>query len=99
MHAWERMSDSNEETVVKGIMVLAAVIASVLVLSSTASANAITCAHSATNCSPGSPDGGIQSNSGGTLPFTGADLAGAAGLAGLLLVSGVTLHRLGRRRS
>ena len=82
----------------KGLMVLAAVIASVLVLSSTASANAITCAHGA-NCGSGKLGGGPPSNSGGTLPFTGVDLAGAAGLAGLLLVSGVTLHRLGRRRS
>lgn len=84
--------------IVKGIMVLVAVIASVLVLSSTASASAITCAHG-TNCGSGNLGGGPPSNSGGTLPFTGVDLAGAAGLAGLLLVSGVTLHRLGRRRS
>ena len=82
----------------KGIMVLAAVIASVLVLSSTASASALTCAHGA-NCNSGNLGGGTPSNSSGTLPFTGVSLAGAAGLAGLLLVSGVALHRLGRRRS
>ena len=82
----------------KGIMVLAAVIASVLVLSSTASASALTCAHGS-NCGSGNLSGGIPSNSGGTLPFTGLDLAGAAGLAGLLIASGVALHRLGRRRS
>jgi hypothetical protein len=100
VRAWEGMSDSSEEMSVKGIMVLAAVIASVLVLSSTASAggNAITCAHGAT-CGSGDLGGGPTSNSGGTLPFTGVDLAAAAGLGGLLLVSGVTLHRLGRRRS
>jgi hypothetical protein len=34
-----------------------------------------------------------------TLPFTGLDLAGVAGVAGLLLLSGLTLHRAGRRRS
>jgi hypothetical protein len=85
---------------VKGIMVLAAVIVSVLVLSSTASAggSAITCAHGA-NCGSGDLGGNPPSNSSGTLPFTGVDLAGAAGLGGLLLVSGVALHRLGRRRS
>ena len=83
----------------KGILVFAAVIASALVLSSAAFANSITCAHG-NNCSSGDLGGGTPSNSGGgTLPFTGLDLAGFAGLAGVLLVSGVTLHRLGRRRS
>jgi hypothetical protein len=98
MRTWERVLDSNEEMVVKGIMVLVAVIASMLVLSSTASASALTCAHGS-DCSSGTLGGGTPSNSGGTLPFTGVNLAGAAGLAGLLLVSGVALHRLGRRRS
>jgi hypothetical protein len=82
---------------VKRIVVLAAVIATALVLSSAAFASAITCVHSST-CSSGNLGGGIPPNS-GTLPFTGIDLAGAAGLAGLLLMSGVTLYRLGRRRS
>jgi hypothetical protein len=88
---------------VKGFLVLAAVIVGALVLSSTAFANSLTCGHGGT-CHPGdlgggAPSSGGGSNLGGTLPFTGVDLAGVAGLGGLLLVSGVTLHRLGRRRS
>lgn len=85
----------------KGILVLAAVIATALVLSSTASANALSCAHGHT-CNSGNLGGNTPSGtsgSGGTLPFTGLDLAGVAGLGGILLVSGVTLRRLGRRRS
>lgn len=87
-----------EEMIVKGILVFASVVITALVLSSTALANSLTCAHSAT-CSSGNLAGGTPSPSSGTLPFTGVDLAGIAGLAGLLMVSGVTLHRLGRRRS
>lgn len=87
----------------KGILVFAAVIVTALVLSSTAFANSLTCSHGP-NCHSGNLGGGTPSNggpssAGGTLPFTGLDLAGVAGLGGLLLVSGVTLHRLGRRRS
>jgi hypothetical protein len=91
-----------EEMLVKGILVFAAVIATALVLSSTAFANSLTCSHGP-NCHSGNLGGGTPStggpSSGGTLPFTGLDLAGVTGLGGLLLVSGVTLHRLGKRRS
>lgn len=87
-----------EEIIVKGFLVFAAVFVMALMLSSTAFANSVTCAHGAT-CTSGNLGGGTSSQSGGTLPFTGVDLAGVAGLAGLLVVSGLTLHRLGRRRS
>jgi hypothetical protein len=88
---------------VKGILVSAAVIVTALVLSTTASANSLSCAHGS-DCHPGNLGGGTPSASGpsstgGTLPFTGLDLAGAAGLGGVLLVSGVALRRLGQRRS
>ena len=81
----------------KGILVLGAVIVTALVLSSTAFANSLSCAHGQT-CNSGNL-GGNSPSGGGTLPFTGLDLAGVAGLGGILLVSGVTLRRLGRRRS
>lgn len=80
----------------KGILVFVAVVATALVLSSAAFANSVTCAHGST-CNAGNL-GGPTSRSGGTLPFTGLDLAGIAGVAGLLLVSGVTLQRVSRRR-
>lgn len=88
---------------VKGFIVLVAVVAAFLVASSTAFADSLTCAHGQ-HCSSGSPGGSasggapIRSGGGGTLPFTGLDLAGIAGVAGLLLVSGVTLQRVSRRR-
>jgi hypothetical protein len=81
--------------VVKRILVLAAVVATALVLASVASANALTCAHG-NSCS--NVGGGGNSNNSGTLPFTGVDLAAIAGIGGLLLVSGLTLQRASRRR-
>ena len=79
----------------KGILVLIAVGAAALVYSSAAVANGLTCAHGS-NCNSVSPGGPA---SGGTLPFTGLGLAGIAAVAGLLLVSGVTLWRVSRQRS
>jgi hypothetical protein len=82
---------------VKGLIVFIAVAATVLVFSSAAYANSVTCAHGG-NCSSGNLGGGTPTSSGGTLPFTGTNLAAIAGVAGLLLVSGMTLQRVGRRR-
>jgi hypothetical protein len=62
-----------------------------LVLSSAAFANGLTCAHGSTSCNSGKLGGG-------TLPFTGLDLAGVAAIGGLLLVAGFTLQRVSRRR-
>lgn len=73
---------------------LAAVVAS-LVFASGALADSLHCAHGA-NCGAGSIGGGISSGSAGTLPFTGLDLAGPAGLAAVLLTGGVGLYRVGR---
>jgi hypothetical protein len=81
---------------VKRILVLVAVLATALVLSSAASANGLECAHGS-SCSPATLGGG-PTNGSGTLPFTGLDLAGIAGIGGLLLVSGLTLRRASRRR-
>lgn len=84
--------------IVKRIFVLAAVLATALVLSSAASASALKCAHGST-CNPGNLGGGSpNASSSGTLPFTGLGLAGIAGVGGLLLVSGLTLQRASRRR-
>jgi|GEM_PF-5030156 len=83
---------------VKRILVLVAVVAAAFVLSSSAFANSVTCAHGSTTCSTGNlgePHGKSQ----GTLPFTGLDLAGIAGVGGLLLVGGLVLQRASRRRS
>jgi phosphotransferase system glucose/maltose/N-acetylglucosamine-specific IIC component len=85
---------------VKGFLVLAAVVTAFLVASSTALANSTTCAHGQT-CSPGSPGSAsapLRGGGGGTLPFTGLNLAAIAGVAGLFLVTGVTLQRASRRR-
>lgn len=82
----------------KGILVLAAVVTVALVLSSAAFANGQTCAHSSTSCQSGNL-GGPHTSGKGTLPFTGLDLAGIAAGGGLLLVGGVTLRRVSRRRS
>jgi hypothetical protein len=81
---------------VKRILVLAAVVATALVLASAASADALGCAHG-NNCQASSGGGGTSPS--GTLPFTGIDLAAIAGVGGLLLVGGLTLHRVSRRRS
>lgn len=82
---------------VKRTLVLVAVLASALVLSSAASANGLTCAHGS-SCSRVTLGGGTPTGGSGTLPFTGLDLAGIAAVGGLLLVSGLTLNRAGRRR-
>ena len=80
----------------KGLLLFLAVAVSALVFSSGALANSTTCAHGST-CNKGNL-GGPTSSTGGNLPLTGVDLAAVAGVAGLLLVSGVTLQRVGRRR-
>jgi hypothetical protein len=98
MPGWERRFDFESRGMfVKRIVIFGVVIAIALLLSSAAFASSLTCVHGSI-CSSGNLGGGTPSSS-GTLPFTGIDLAGVAGLAGLLLMSGVTLYRLGRRRS
>lgn len=80
----------------KRILVFAAVVTAALVFSSVGLASSLKCSHGAV-C--GSGTAGSPSSSGnGTLPFTGLDLAGIAGVGGLLLVSGLTLQRASRRR-
>lgn len=81
---------------VKGILVFAAVVAAALALCSAAFANSISCAHG-NNCQPGA-SGQAKTSGPGTLPFTGLGLAGIAGAGGVLLVSGLTLQRVTRRR-
>lgn len=81
---------------VKRILVLAAVAAAALSFSSAAFASSLTCAHGST-CQSGTL-GGPKTDGAGTLPFTGLDLAGIAGVGGLLLVSGLALQRASRRR-
>ena len=62
----------------KRILVLVALTATALVLSSAASANALKCAHGS-SCNPAAFEPPTTSTSGpGTLPFTGLDLAGIA---------------------
>jgi hypothetical protein len=86
----------GEKMVVKGILVFVAVVAAALVLSSVAFADSLTCAHG-NNCQSGSL-GQSRTSGPGTLPFTGLDLAGIAGVGAVLLVSGLTLQRVTRRR-
>jgi hypothetical protein len=81
---------------VKRILVLAAVMTVALVVSSGAFASGLTCAHGSTSCQSGNLGG---KSGGGTLPFTGLDLAGIAAVGGLLLIGGFTLQRASRRRS
>ena len=81
------------------ILLFAATVATALVLASTAFANARTCAHGK-GCGPASQGGGTSPaavSSDGALPFTGLDLAAIAGVGALLLASGFTLNRVGRR--
>ncbi len=79
----------------KRLLLFVAVAATALMFSSAALANSITCAHGST-CHSGNLEG--PSGTGrGTLPFTGLDLAGIAGVAALLLVAGVTLQVASRR--
>ena len=80
----------------KRVLILMAVIGAALVLSSGAFADGLTCAHSST-CQSQSP-GGTGNSGGGTLPFTGVDLAAIAAVGGILLVGGLTLQRAARRR-
>jgi hypothetical protein len=82
---------------VKGLLLFLAATAAALVFSSAAFANATTCAHGHT-CGTGNLGGPTSPGGSGTLPFTGLDLAGIAGVGGLLLVGGVTLQRVSRRR-
>jgi hypothetical protein len=77
------------------IVVFAASIATALKLASTAFASSLNCAHGS-NCGAGTLGGGAGTNSGGTLPFTGLDLAGIIGIASLLIGAGITLYRVGR---
>lgn len=79
----------------KRILILMAVIGAALVLSSGAFADGLTCAHSSTCQSQQGDNGGAG---GGTLPFTGVDLAAIAAVGGILLVGGLTLQRAARRR-
>lgn len=81
---------------VKGLLVLAGSVVCALVLSSSALADSVGCAHG-TSCGPGS--GGAGTNAGsGTLPFTGLSLGGIAFVGALLLVSGLVLARHGSSR-
>jgi hypothetical protein len=84
----------------KKILVLVAVLTAALVFSSGAFADSLHCAHGSM-CGVGLPPdapGGSTSSGGGTLPFTGLDLAGIAVVGGLLLVTGLTLQRASRSR-
>jgi hypothetical protein len=83
---------------VKRILVLAALVAAALALSSAAFASGLTCAHGSTSCQSGNL-GGPHTSGHGTLPFTGLGLAGIATAGGLLLVGGFALQRASRRRS
>lgn len=78
------------------VLVFAAAAAAALMLASTAFASSLTCAHG-NGCNAATLGSGTTPNSGGTLPFTGFDLAGIAGVGLLLLASGLTLRRAGRR--
>jgi hypothetical protein len=83
---------------VKRILVLAAVVAVALALSSGAFADGLTCSHGSTSCQSGNL-GEPHSSGKGTLPFTGLDLAGIAAAGGLLIIGGFALQRASRRRS
>lgn len=78
----------------KRILVFSAVVTVALAFSSAAPASALTCAHGSTCNNLGGP----QTTGSGTLPFTGLDLSGIAGVGGLLLIGGLTLQRASRRR-
>lgn len=80
----------------KKILVFAAVVGVALVLSSTALANGLTCAHG-NSCNPGNLGGPHATNGQGSLPFTGLDLAGIAAVGALLVAGGFTLQRASRR--
>jgi hypothetical protein len=80
------------------IVVFLAAIAAALMLASTAFASALTCAHG-NGCGAGTLGNGTSPASEETLPFTGLDLAGIAGVGVVLLGGGVLLHRASRRPS
>jgi hypothetical protein len=82
---------------VKRILVLAAIVIVALAFSSVAFANSVKCAHGS-QCGSGTFQPPGNTGSGGTLPFTGVDLAGIAAVGGVLLVSGLMLQRTSRRR-
>lgn len=92
----------------KRIVALLLTVAAALMTCSTALANALSSGHSSTPQKPGqfTPPGagthaglGAQTNGAGTLPFTGLNLALIAGIAVLLLASGLVLHRMTRHSS
>jgi hypothetical protein len=82
---------------VKRILALAAVMTVALVFASAAFADSLHCAHGS-SCGAGSLEPPSSTGGGGTLPFTGVDLAGIAVIGGLLLVTGLTVSRANRRR-
>jgi hypothetical protein len=90
---------------VKRILAFLTSVAVMLVFTSTALADSLGCGHGST-CQQGQagngglPAGtnGVHTGGTGTLPFSGLNLALIAGVAVLLLVSGVLLHRTTRRQ-
>ena len=80
----------------KRILVLVAIVIVALAFSSVAFANSVKCAHGS-QCGSGTFQPPANTG-GGTLPFTGLDLAGIAAVGGALLVSGLMLQRTSRRR-
>lgn len=83
----------------KRLLALATAAIAGLVFASSALANSLTCGHGVT-CTAGVGGGNTpMTGTGTTLPFTGLDLAAVALVAALLLVSGLVLRRVGRRRS
>jgi hypothetical protein len=92
MSYWSRLWEKT----VKRILVLVALLVTALVLASAASANALKCAHGS-SCNTAAFEPPTSASGTGTLPFTGLDLAGIAGVGALLLVAGLTLQRASRR--
>jgi hypothetical protein len=90
---------------VKRILAFLTAVAGMLFWASTAFANSLGCGHGAT-CQPGQGAGpgqaagpgqtGLHTSGAGTLPFTGLNLVLIAGVALLLLVCGILLHRTAR---
>lgn len=90
----------------KRIVAFLVAVAAALLACSAAFADALGCAHGST-CQkgqvgaftpPGTHTGGTAGTGGGTLPFTGLNLATVAAIALLLVASGFVLHRVTRRR-
>jgi hypothetical protein len=92
----------------KRILALLTTVVAALVVCSTALANSLTCGHGGT-CGPSDNAGGVfasqhigrsgSSGGGGTLPYTGLNLATVAVLAMLLIAAGLTLRWATGRRS